>query len=288
MAIKNQKKSFDKIVWRTRERTFRRCQKCGLIYIAFSMDSRVKYEADYFGSEYKAQYGRSYLEDFDSIKAQGIRRGKIALSLLGKKALDKNERPRLLDIGCAYGPFLSAAKDLGFEPYGSDISKSALDYAAGTLGFKCALASFADIDSKKAFGFERFDAVSMWYVIEHCRDLSALLTRANGLLREGGIFCFSTPSAGGASGRLNKKTFFESSPRDHYTLWEPKRAKKILRKFGFKLVRLVPTGIHPERIAFLKKIADKPFFFRLLSLLFKLFVLGDTFEVYCKKIGETK
>ena len=102
----------DKVAARTRAHTFRRCQKCGMLYLSFSSDSDVQYEADYFGSEYKAQYGRTYLDDFDSIKAQGLRRAK---NILSAPAIKRLARPRLLDIGCAYGPFLAAAKDLGFD-----------------------------------------------------------------------------------------------------------------------------------------------------------------------------
>lgn len=280
--------AFDKVAARTKTRSFRRCKKCGALYIAFSTDSRVQYEADYFGSEYKAQYGRTYLDDFESIKAQGIRRARVARSLLPRVSPAFNKAPRLLDIGCAYGPFLSAAKEVGFEPYGTDISKSALDYAKETLGFPCVLSSFADFDCQKTFGFEKFDAVSMWYVIEHCQNTGALLRRTNGLLAKGGVFAFSTPSGQGLSGRFDKRRFFEQSPRDHYMIWEPSKTARILRRFGFKVVKMLPTGIHPERVKIFKKLVQKPFFFRLLALFCKSLFLGDTFEVYCKKVKEAE
>lgn len=273
----------DKVAARTRTHTFRRCQKCGMLYLSFSSDSDVQYEADYFGSEYKAQYGRTYLDDFDSIKEQGLRRAKKILSAPAVKRL---ARPRLLDIGCAYGPFLAAAKDLGFEPYGSDISQSALDYVKNKLGFKSVLSSFAEFDCKKTFGFERFDAVTMWYVIEHCRDLDSLLRRVNALLNVGGVFSFSTPNARGLSGVFDGQGFFEKSPRDHYTLWEFGRAKKILRRYGFKAYKRIPTGLHPERLKPFKNLSQKSFIIRFLSLFCRLFALGDTFEIYCVKVGE--
>lgn len=268
----------DKVLARTAAHTFRRCKKCGIIYLSFSTDSRVQYEADYFGSEYKAQYGRTYLEDFDSIKAQGARRAAQIRAILGLG--------KILDIGCAYGPFLAAAKDLGFEPYGTDISQSALDYVKNDLGFGAVLSNFADFDLRASFGFEKFDAVTMWYVIEHCQDLGSLLPRVNKLLNKGGVFAFSTPSAQGVSGRFNKSQFFGQSPRDHYTVWEPSMAASLLKKFGFKVVKIVPTGIHPERIKIFKNISQKPFIFRLLAVFCKAFSLGDTFEIYCKKIKE--
>ncbi|MBQ9627165.1 MAG: hypothetical protein IJR40_08330 [Treponema sp.] len=90
------------------------------------------------------------------------------------------------------------------------------------------------------------------------------------------------------SGRFNKRSFFEQSPRDHYTIWEPSRAASMLRRFGFKLVKVVPTGIHPERIKIFKNISKKPFIFGLLALFCKVFSLGDTFEVYCKKVKDAR
>ena len=294
-GLANNFRSGGKVLARTAAHTFRRCPNCGMVYLAFSTDSRVQYEEDYFGSEYKAQYGKTYLEDFDSIKAQGARRVWEVRRLLGladdsgsRAAPSGLAKPCVLDIGCAYGPFLAAAKDAGFEPFGTDISKAALAYVQKTLGYKCVLSSFADFDPRDVFGFEKFDAVTMWYVIEHCQDLNGLLRRANALLKTGGAFAFSTPSASGISARFNRKKFFEQSPRDHYTLWEPRRAAKILRRFGFKARKIVPTGIHPERAGFLKKIAEKPFIFGLLSVFCKWFVLGDTFEIYCEKIKDAR
>lgn len=276
-----------KVLARTQTHTFCRCKKCGIIYLSFSTDSRVQYEADYFGSEYKAQYGRTYLDDFDSIKAQGLRRAKIVRKTLGARAsCAATSSGALLDIGCAYGPFLAAAKDLDFVPYGTDISQSALDYVKNNLGFSAVSSNFADFEPQKEFGLSAFDAVTMWYVIEHCQDLKALLPRVNKLLRKGGVFAFSTPSVQGVSGRFNKRSFFEQSPRDHYTIWEPSRAAALLKKFGFKAVKIVPTGIHPERIKIFKNISQKSFIFKLLALFCKAFSLGDTFEIYCKKIKD--
>ncbi len=281
------KKGENPVFFRTKTHTFRRCRNCGISYISFSTDSRVQYEEKYFDSEYKNQYGRTYVQDFDSIKAQGLRRMKIIKSMTVESECTSSY-PSILDIGCAYGPFLSAAKDSGFSPYGTDISKAALDYVDKNLGFKTRLSSFADFDVEKAFGFKVFDAVTMWYVIEHVRDLDILLRRVNGLLKKNGLFAFSTPSERGVSGLFNTTHFYEQSPRDHYTVWSPKSAPRILKKFGFKTVKIVPTGIHPERIPFIKnsKIQKGSLTFRLAALLCKWFRLGDTFEVYCRKVKE--
>ncbi|MDE6719504.1 MAG: methyltransferase domain-containing protein, partial [Treponemataceae bacterium] len=303
-----EKSSHGKIVARTAAHTFRRCPKCKMIYLAFSTDSRVQYEKNYFEGEYKNQYGRTYLEDFDSIKAQGARRVRIIKKILKKNRLSKTPASKkktsgatinyspstinyslstinLLDVGCAYGPFLSAASEAGFSPFGSDISVAAVNYVKNDLGFSCVNASFLDFDSEKEFGVSQFDALTMWFVIEHIQDLKSALTSANKFLKKGGVFAFSTPSASGVSARFSRQKFFEQSPRDHYSIWEIRRSKKILKMFGFKIKKIVSTGIHAERIPFFKKreIQKGTFLFSLAVILCKMFKLGDTYEVYCVK-----
>ncbi|MBD5433959.1 MAG: methyltransferase domain-containing protein [Treponema sp.] len=310
-----EKSSHGKIVARTAAHTFRRCPKCKMIYLAFSTDSRVQYEKNYFEGEYKNQYGRTYLEDFDSIKAQGARRVRIIKKILEKNFLAKTPASKnkiagatihhqlltihyppstinyslstinLLDVGCAYGPFLSAASEAGFSPFGSDISVAAVNYVKNDLGFSCVNASFLDFDSEKEFGVSQFDALTMWFVIEHIQDLKSALTSANKFLKRGGVFAFSTPSASGVSARFSRQKFFEQSPRDHYSIWEIRRSKKILKMFGFEIKKIVSTGIHAERIPFLKKheIQKGTFLFSLAVILCKMFKLGDTYEVYCVK-----
>ena len=86
-------------------------------------------------------------------------------------------------------------------------------------------------------------------------------------------------------GKYNTESFYKQSPQDHFSIWNPKIAKKILKKYGFKTVKVVSTGIHPERYPFVKKhnVQKGTFVFKLFELYSKLFSLGDTFEIYAIK-----
>ena len=103
------------------------------------------------------------------------------------------------------------------------------------------------------------------------------------ILRKGGVFAFSTPSAQGVSGRFNTQSFFQNSPADHYTLWEPSTCANILRRYGFKVQKIVSTGHHPERFPRMSGKKKSGFMFKVYSAASKFFSLGDTFEVYCVK-----
>lgn len=269
-----------KVIFRNASRTIKKCRNCKTLYINIETTPISDYSESYFFTDYKNQYGKTYLEDFEAIKKQGLRRGKIIKKNI-LKTKNKIESPKLLDIGCAYGPFLSAAKDLGFIPFGTDISKSATDYVSKELGFPSFHGDFTITDFK-----QKFRAVSMWYVIEHFENLDIVLKKVNSLLEKSGIFAFSTPSASGVSGKYKRKSFLANSPVDHYSIWSFQSAKKVMKKYGFKILKIYSTGHHPER--FFKKSISKdknPKLWKIINLFSRIFKLGDTFEIYCKKIG---
>lgn len=274
----------DEIVARTEKRTFRRCASCGMIYMSWSISGApAEYGTSYFFEQYKNQYGKTYLEDFDAIKKSCVRRVMELNSCMRAAA---RARPAVLDIGCAYGPFLSAANDSGWQVFGTDVAEDAVSYVQSALLFPAAVSQFPDFDPGVSFGINEFDAVTMWYVIEHFSDLAAVLQKVSSILRKGGVFAFSTPSAQGVSAKLSRQHFFDESPSDHYTIWEPSRAGRILQKFGFQLVKTVSTGHHAERFPQVKKHGWKKTSvpFKMYEAVSKAYRMGDTFEVYCRKV----
>ena len=266
---------------RTAFHTFRRCKGCGILYMAWSCADGRSYDASYFFEDYKRQYGKTYLDDFKEIKRRCVRRISV-IDMLYRTA-HKSATPAVLDVGCAYGPFLDAANDAGWQAFGTDVSQEAVDYVRNTLHYPAAAARFPEFDSAAEFGVRKFDAVTMWYVIEHFKDLDSVLRMVSKILKNGGIFAFSTPSASGVSGRFSPRNFFRNSPSDHYTLWEPGRAAPILRRYGLRVCRIVSTGHHPERFPDFGGKKSPGLKFALYSWASRFFGLGDTFEVYCKK-----
>ena len=274
----------DQIVSRIEKRTFRRCRTCGMLYISWTTDGfDTNYDEKYFFDSYKKQYGRTYLEDFKAIKTQCVRRISVIDYIFRNR--HKVITPAVLDVGCAFGPFLDAANDAGWQVFGTDISQEAVSYVQDKLHYPASLSAFPAFDSVTEFGIKEFDVVTMWYVIEHFQDLDSVLKAVSKVLKRGGVFAFSTPSASGVSGRFNTQSFFQSSPADHFTLWEPSRASSILKRYGFKVQRIVSTGHHPERFPNLAKDKVRPnsIQYALYAAASRFFGLGDTFEVYCIK-----
>ena len=270
----------DEIVSRNESRTYRRCNECGIVYMAYTIEDDKEYEKTYFFDDYKKQYGKTYEEDFESIKKTCLKRVDSIKSVIGNV-----ESKTVLDIGCAYGPFLDAANDSKMNVFGTDISEDAIQSVQNKLKFPAVCSAYPQINTEEEFGIQEFDVVTMWYVIEHFKDLDKVLRKTASIVKKGGVFAFSTPSGEGISAKSNKDLFYKQSPTDHFTIWEPSKANKILSKYGFKVVKIVSTGHHPERFPEIKKSGAKPgsLQWKLIDKKSHMQKLGDTVEIYCIK-----
>jgi 2-polyprenyl-3-methyl-5-hydroxy-6-metoxy-1,4-benzoquinol methylase len=266
------------VIERFANETYRRCLNCGLIYLARLNAPSIEYEDSYFFELYKKQYGKTYLEDFPNLLEMGRKR--IAQI---KKLTGRVQEQKLLDIGCAYGPFLEAASEAGFIPAGIEPSEDAVRYVRGNLGFSCWKGFFPGEVDMQVPQEGRFDVITLWYTVEHFTEPGAALKEIYRLLGDRGVVALSTPSCTGISGRKSLRSFLQNSPEDHFTVWSPRSCKKIFRQCGFRLRKIVVTGHHPERFPLIGrciKTEQKNLLYRVVFFLSRLFRLGDTFEAY--------
>jgi 2-polyprenyl-3-methyl-5-hydroxy-6-metoxy-1,4-benzoquinol methylase len=266
---------FGKIIYRNYDKSYAICPTCGLIYQEIFYKSTINYNENYFFEDYKAQYGKTYLEDFDHIKLLGKRRLKYITRKLrtgGKK---------LLDIGCAYGAFMQVATEQNFEVYGLDASSTAVNYVTKNLKMS---ALKATLPKENPYIGQKFDVVSLWFVIEHFKHFDAVMRGLSANLKLGGVLAFATPKGDGLTAKMNSALFFHNSPQDHYIIFTQKNAQKLLARYGFKIYAVRTTGVHPERQY--QNITKYSFLYKVLKAVFKLQGKGDTFEVFAQKVSE--
>jgi len=259
-------------VLRQEERSFFRCRRCGIVYQLDFIDRGESYREEYFFEEYRRRYGRSYLEDFEQIRGFSKKRLASLSSIVSPRS------KKLLDVGCAYGPFLQEAREAGFRAEGLDPVESAVGYVRKELKIPASQGFFEDHQAPP----NSYDVISMWYVIEHFADPARVLCKVRELLKPGGVFAFSTPNSSGISGRGRIGSFLKKSPADHHTVWSPGSARRILNRRGFRVRKVVVTGHHPERFPLLPA-TGRGGWYRVLLLLSRVFRLGDSFEIYATK-----
>jgi 2-polyprenyl-3-methyl-5-hydroxy-6-metoxy-1,4-benzoquinol methylase len=278
-----------KIAARFPEQTFVVCPHCSMIIQNRIREPPIDYDTIYFFEMYKEQYGITYLEDFPNLIAMAKERIHIISKIRNdsrRMSTIAMRRHTLLDIGCAYGAFLCAAQQEGFASFGIDASEEAVAYINKELDIPARMCHFPDDFTLHIFPKNCFDIVTMWFVIEHLQDVPTALKRARSLLRPGGVFAFSTPSASGVSARTCLPKFLERSPADHWSVWKPASVSRLLDRFGFTVKKIRITGRHPERFPLVGRFAKNgtPLYFVLFAIS-GIFKLGDTFEVYAVKSG---
>ncbi len=271
------------VIARSPDRTHYRCRECTMVFARRFSESGIDYDGSYFFEEYRAQYGRSYVEDLPAITARGHDR----LNFLERRA---GLRPPkgVLDLGCAFGAFLKALDDRGYLPYGVDVSPEAIAYCR-QQGFDGVWSGDLRVLAEaRPFDRATFDLVSLWFVIEHFPDLGGVLELLAGLVtpptaKPGGLLAFSTPNLTGISGVQRRKRFLTASPADHATVWSPRIARRVLRRFGFAVVAVRVTGHHPERFPGASSVREGGLRWRFLLVVSRLLGLGDTFEVVARR-----
>jgi 2-polyprenyl-3-methyl-5-hydroxy-6-metoxy-1,4-benzoquinol methylase len=199
-----------------------RCRACGLVRVdphPVLDATRDIYEGDAYGFVRSSQ-----ADDFGGDGIPYAQRVLTELESLGSGG-------RLLDLGCATGDFLLAARERGWQPLGVELSAHAAAVAR-RRGLEVRVGTLAEAN----FGPASFDAVTMLDVIEHLSDPLAELREVHRLLRPGGILCVETPNWDSVYRRLLGRRWAALQPRLHLLYFDRRTAAKVLRRAGFEPV----------------------------------------------------
>jgi len=252
--------------------SFHLCTDCEVVFN--SNHSSAIYNDDYFIDDYALQYGKTYEEDFDNIYSLSEKRLNKIFKLIGKS----NSLLSLLDIGCALGFFLKRAQDFGIKDLqGIEISDYGAQYCREKFNIPVINVSIDDIDSLK-----NFDIISAWFVIEHLENPLSVINNLYKHLLPGGVLALSLPSYYGPSFSFNKGQWIKDHPQDHIIDVSPRSIRRLLKKIGFKKVRIYRAGFHPERIVSRDSMFYKPFSW-IYGVFTKMTAYSDTVEVYAQR-----
>lgn len=159
------------------------------------------------------------------------------------RALRGNEPLRVLDFGCGWGQFLSAAALFGAEAYGVDRDVDRLNEASGR-GIK--VASGLDALPRDLRG--RLDAISLFQVLEHLEEPRSVLEEVREWLRPGGLLILETPNCTGVRGFESPDNYRDINPLAHINAFTPQTLVGIASRAGYAPVNYVAAHVSADLV----------------------------------------
>lgn len=198
-----------------------RCGTCGVLYVdgcTALTGLEEFYGSAYFSGRENAVCG---YRDYVGERRLHLRNAKVLLSFVERRF--KGPDRRLLDVGCAHGFLLDAARARGWEVCGVDISAEAVRYARQQLGLSVFLGRVDQCDLPP----ESFDVICMIGTVEHLADPMKALRSVARLLKRNGLLLITTLDI---EGRLG---YFSWKPPEHLFYFSARSLSRLLGAAGF-------------------------------------------------------
>lgn len=249
-----------------------KCLKCGLVYLNPRLQSSLIVDSYAEGEDL------AFVEQ----DAMRIRTFSTALRRLSRKfCFSLSEQTKVLDIGCAGGAFLRAARNLGLSVTGIEPSKWLSNYARTEHGLDVRTGTLL----KNSFPEASFDVVTLWDVIEHVPDPNMELREIRRILKPQGILVVNYPDFESFAARmLGKKWPFLLSV--HLVYYTRQTIRKQLHKAGFQVINM---GMHWQMLELgyvLKRAGHYFLVFRFIGRIMEFIGLGAL--PVCYWIGQTR
>lgn len=232
-----------------------RCSNCGvgktLLPDNFSTDSI--YTEGYFQGEQADGY-QDYAGSEDVLRAE-FRSAVHHLRAAGCPS------GKLLELGCAYGFFLSEAKPL-FEVQGIEVSESAVQFCRQRgLDVELGVLTEEYVNRRAPF-----DAVVMLDVVEHLTEPDEVMRLIHKALKPGGKLLLSTGDWESSLSRLMGKNWRLMTPPQHTFFFSPRTMSAMLTRLGFEVVecqkpwKIVPFGLIAYQLGRILGMSNPPQF----------------------------
>jgi len=210
-----------------------RCWGCGVGHIQpAGFNPEVYYTREYFEGGYSDGYA-----DYGASGGVLRREFKTILERLSPYApADGN----LLEIGCAYGYFLQAARER-WQVYGLEISAEAVARCreAGLAGVWQGMA-----DRLSLAALPILDIIVMLDVIEHLKEPVKVLEACLEKLRPGGVVYLSTGDFASPLARIMGPNWRLMTPPQHIWYFTPQAFQHLAARLG----AVVETVSHPGKV----------------------------------------
>ncbi len=166
-------------------------------------------------------------------------------SLKWKLSLLPSTKGKLLDYGCGTGEFLKTCQQDGWEISGVEPSTLAREKALKLTGAK--------IKSDLEESSEKYDAISLWHVLEHVADLNKTIRQLANSLRESGQLFIAVPNHTSYDGKYYKHFWAGYDVPRHLWHFQQFTINEILKKNGLTIVQTIPMKLDSFYVSMLSE-----------------------------------
>lgn len=197
-----------------------RCRDCGVVYQCPRMSDAAR-KARWDGEE-RLGNGLTFLAHYENGYVWRAELAHLRIDYLNRLGIAGG---RLLDLGCATGIFLDAARSRGFDVRGVDLSPVLAGYGKKKYGLDIVAGDFLEVP----FPDRSFDVVTGFDVFSSMSRPLESLQKVMRLLKPGGLVWLTASCA-----NIGLWLFREPTPFNVYVT--PRTMKAFLEKSGFEKV----------------------------------------------------
>jgi SAM-dependent methyltransferase len=205
-------------------RELMRCAECGFAWVPQGVARTGTGESIYESDQPIFATERDYYLDETAVESARAKLRWIARFVPAGAAL--------LDVGANYGHFLHQARQT-FDAVGIEPSATVVAWGREHLGVRLEQGS---IDTENPAFVGRFDAITLFDVIEHLPDPRSVLERCRRYLGKGGHLFITTPDAGALIARLLGSHWYYIDVVEHISLFSATSLTRLIGECGFGLV----------------------------------------------------
>jgi SAM-dependent methyltransferase len=146
----------------------------------------------------------------------------------------------VLEVGCGNGHFLGMLAAAGYDVEGLDISETDVTYARDHLGLRVFCGGLDDL----SFPSGRYDAVILFYVLEHVPAPADIVGQVFRILKPGGCITLAVPVLDSLQAKLLGSTWVQvtEAPR-HLMIPSCLGVRQLLTAAGFSKVKSAPMPL---------------------------------------------
>ena len=165
-----------------------------------------------------------------------------------RKIVNKNAtKGKLLDIGCGTGNFMNICNQDGWNVKGMEPNQSANQIAAQKNN-STIYSTLKEIPTE-----DKYDAITLWHVLEHIHDLEAGLRKITALLKPNGTLFVAVP---------NHESYDAHHYGEYWAGWDLPRhlyhftksdIKTLLKRYSLKLKKTLPMKFDAYYVSLLSE-----------------------------------